>query len=470
MRYISTRGQAPALDFEGVLLAGLAADGGLYVPESWPQFSAAEWRAMRGLSYAEVAFRVIRPFVGGCIPDADLQRMIGEAYATFGHSAVVPLRQTGPNDWLLELFHGPTLAFKDVALQLLGRLFDWALQRAGRRATIVGATSGDTGSAAIEGCRGRANLDIFIMFPQGRVSEVQRRQMTTVADANVHAIALAGTFDDAQAMVKALFNDAPFRDRVGLTAVNSINWARVMAQIVYYVTAALSLGGPDRAPAFCVPTGNFGDIFAGYAAARMGLPVAKLIVATNRNDILARFFSGGAYRKDGVTATISPSMDIQIASNFERLLFDMHGRDGGEVRRLMAELDTAGGFSVSPNALAETQHLFAAGRADEAATRAMLKTAFMQGNGIAIDPHTAVGMAVAASQRAGRAVAADIPLVTLATAAPAKFPDAVQAATGQHPALPPRLADLFDRPERQTPLVNDYKTVRDFIDQHRVTA
>ncbi|WP_370156858.1 threonine synthase [Ferrovibrio sp.] len=470
MRYISTRGQAPALDFEGVLLAGLAADGGLYVPESWPQFSAAEWRAMRGLSYAEVAFRVIRPFVGGCIPDADLQRMIGEAYATFGHSAVVPLRQTGPNDWLLELFHGPTLAFKDVALQLLGRLFDWALQRAGRRATIVGATSGDTGSAAIEGCRGRANLDIFIMFPQGRVSEVQRRQMTTVADANVHAIALAGTFDDAQAMVKALFNDAPFRDRVGLTAVNSINWARVMAQIVYYVTAALSLGGPDRAPAFCVPTGNFGDIFAGYAAARMGLPVAKLIVATNRNDILARFFSGGAYRKDGVTATISPSMDIQIASNFERLLFDMHGRDGGEVRRLMAELDTAGGFSVSPNALAETQHLFAAGRADEAATRAMLKTAFMQGNGIAIDPHTAVGMAVAASQRAGRAVAADIPLVTLATAAPAKFPDAVQAATGQHPALPPRLADLFDRPERQTPLANDYKTVRDFIDQHRVTA
>lgn len=470
MRYVSTRGQAPVLDFEGVLLAGLAVDGGLYVPESWPQFSAADWRAMQGLSYAEIAFRVIRPFVGGCIPDADLQRMIGEAYATFGHRAVVPLRQTGDNDWVLELFHGPTLAFKDVALQLLGRLFDWALARSGKRATIVGATSGDTGSAAIEGCRGRANLDIFIMFPQGRVSDVQRRQMTTVADANVHAIALDGTFDDAQAMVKALFNDAAFRERAGLTAVNSINWARVMAQIVYYVTASLSLGGPDRPPAFCVPTGNFGDIFAGYAAAKMGLPVTKLIVATNRNDILARFFAGGEYRKDGVAPTISPSMDIQVASNFERLLFDMHGRDGAQVRGLMAELDTAGGFTVSPNALAETKHLFAAGRADEAATKAMLKTAFVQGNGIAVDPHTAVGLAVAAQQRDSRAVPAEIPLVTLATAAPAKFPDAVQAATGQHPALPPRLADLFDRPERQTKLPNDYSVVRDFIENQRVTA
>jgi threonine synthase len=470
MRYVSTRGQAPALDFEGVLLAGLAADGGLYVPETWPQFGVGEWRAMRGLSYAEIAFRVIRPFVGGCIPDAELQRMIVEAYGTFGHRAVVPLRQTGDNDWVLELFHGPTLAFKDIALQLLGRLFDWALARSGKRATIVGATSGDTGSAAIEGCRGRANLDIFIMFPQGRVSDVQRRQMTTVADANVHAIALDGTFDDAQAMVKALFNDAAFRDRAGLTAVNSINWARVMAQIVYYVTASLSLGGPDRAAAFCVPTGNFGDIFAGYAAARMGLPVSKLIVATNRNDILARFFAGGEYRKDGVAPTISPSMDIQVASNFERLLFDMHGRDGAQIRGLMAELDTAGGFTVSANALAETKHLFAAGRADEAETKAMLKTAFAQGNGIAVDPHTAVGLAVAMQQRDSRAVSADVPLVTLATADPAKFPDAVEAATGRRPALPPRMADLFDRPERQTRLPNDYAAVKDFIEQHRVTA
>jgi len=470
MRYVSTRGQAPALDFEGVLLAGLAVDGGLYVPESWPQFGVAEWRAMRGLTYADVAFRVIRPFVGGCIPDADLQRMISEAYAAFGHRAVVPLRQIDANDWLLELFHGPTLAFKDVALQLLGRLFDWALARSGRRATVVGATSGDTGSAAIEGCRGRANLDIFIMFPQGRVSEVQRRQMTTVSDANVHAIALDGTFDDAQAMVKSLFNDAAFRETAGLTAVNSINWARVMAQIVYYVTASLSLGGPDRAPAFCVPTGNFGDIFAGYAAARMGLPVSKLIVATNRNDILARFFANGEYRKDGVVPTISPSMDIQVASNFERLLFDMHGRDGAQIRRLMGELDGAGGFSVSPNALAETKRLFVAGHADEAATKAMLKTAFIQGNGIAVDPHTAVGLVVAATQRADRAVAQDIPLITLATADPAKFPDAVQAATGLHPALPPRMADLFDRPERQIMLPNDYAAVRDFIDRRRVTA
>jgi threonine synthase len=468
MRYVSTRGQAPALDFEGVLLAGLATDGGLYVPESWPQFSASDWRAMRGLSYAEIAFRVIKPFIGGSIPDADLRRMIAEAYGTFGHKAVVPLRQSGDNDWVLELFHGPTLAFKDVALQLLGRLFDWALAGSGKRATIVGATSGDTGSAAIEGCRGRANLDIFILFPHGRVSDVQRRQMTTVTDANVHAIALEGTFDDAQSMVKALFNDAPFRDSVGLTAVNSINWARVMAQIVYYVTAALSLGGPERAPAFCVPSGNFGDIFAGYCAAKMGLPISKLIVATNRNDILTRFFASGDYRKSGVEPTISPSMDIQVASNFERLLFDMHGRDGAQIRKLMSELDQSGGFTVSPNALAETKQLFAAGRADEAATKAMLKSAFEAGNGLLVDPHTAVGLVVAAEQRRSGALPAETPLITLATADAAKFPDAVKAATGRHPALPPRMADLFDRPERQTVLKNDFATVRNFIETHRV--
>lgn len=470
MRYVSTRGQAPELDFEGVLLAGLATDGGLYVPAEWPQFSAADWRAMRGLPYAEVAFRVIRPFVGGCIPDADLKRMIDEAYGTFGHKAVVPLRQIDANDWLLELFHGPTLAFKDVALQLLGRLFDWALSRSGKRATIVGATSGDTGSAAIEGCRGRANLDIFILFPHGRVSDVQRRQMTTVPDANVHAIALEGTFDDAQAMVKALFNDAGFRASAGLTAVNSINWARVMAQIVYYVTASLSLGGPDRAPAFCVPSGNFGDIFAGYCAAKMGLPIAKLIVATNRNDILARFFESGEYRKGGVNPTISPSMDIQVASNFERLLFDMHGRDAAQVRKLMGDLDGAGGFTVSANALAETKQLFAAGRADEAATKAMLKTAFAAGNGQLVDPHTAVGLVVAAEQRTKAALPADMPLVTLATADAAKFPAAVEEATGRHPALPPRLADLFQRAERQTVLPNDVAGVRAFIESRRVKA
>jgi len=470
MRYVSTRGQAPALDFEGVLLAGLAGDGGLYVPESWPQFSVADFRAMRGLPYAEIAFRIIKPFVGGSIPDAELKRMITEAYATFGHKAVVPLRQSGDNDWVLELFHGPTLAFKDVALQLLGRLFDWALARSGKRATIVGATSGDTGSAAIEGCRGRANLDIFIMFPHGRVSDVQRRQMTTVADKNVHAIALEGTFDDAQSMVKALFADVPFRDSVGLTAVNSINWARVMAQIVYYVTASLSLGGPDRAPAFCVPSGNFGDIFAGYCAARMGLPISKLVIATNRNDILTRFIASGEYRKSGVEPTISPSMDIQVASNFERLLFDMHGRDGAQIRQLMSDLDKTGGFTVSPNALADTKQLFAAGKADEAATRLMLKTAFEAGNGLLVDPHTAVGLVVAAAQRQAGALPVETPLVTLSTADAAKFPDAVKAATGQHPALPPRMADLFERPERQTVLANDYAKVRDFIEARRVKA
>ncbi len=463
MRYVSTRGQAPVLDFEGVLLAGLASDGGLYLPESWPQFSAAEWRAMRGLSYNELAFRIMQPFLGGLIPDADFRRMINEAYGTFGHKAVTPLSQLDANDWLLELYHGPTIAFKDVALQLLGRLFDWALARSGKKATILGATSGDTGSAAIEGCRGRNALEIFILFPHGRVSDVQRRQMTTVADANVHAIALEGTFDDAQAMVKTLFGDAAFRDRAGLTAVNSINWARVMAQIVYYAAAALALGAPDRPVSFCVPTGNFGDIFAGYCAQRMGLPIHKLIVATNRNDILTRFFETGDYRKSGVAPTISPSMDIQVASNFERLLFDLHGRDGAVLRDMMAALDGSGGFSVSSNALAETRQLFAAGRSDEAATKAAITLGFKQ-TGRLIDPHTAVGLHVAAEARAKGVVPADIPLVTLATADAAKFPDAVKAATGQHPPLPARMADLFERPERMTILPNDANAVRRFID------
>jgi len=462
MRYVSTRGQAPVVDFEGALLAGLATDGGLYLPETWPQFTQAEWRALRGASYAELAFQVMRPFVGGVIPDAEFRRMIDDAYGTFGHAAVVPLRQLDAGDWLLELFHGPTLAFKDVALQLLGRLFDWALARSGRRATILGATSGDTGSAAIEGSRGRGSVEIFILFPHGRVSDVQRRQMTTVVDANVHAIALEGTFDDAQAMVKALFSEPAFRAEANLTAVNSINWARVMAQIVYYAAASLALGGPDRPVAFSVPTGNFGDVFAGYCAARMGLPVSRLIVATNRNDILARFFATGSYRKGGVSPTISPSMDIQVASNFERLLFDLHGRDGAQVRALMTELDRDGGFSVSANALAETAKLFAAGRADEAETQAAMRRAFEAGAEL-VDPHTAVGLHVAAEARRSGTVPRDVPLVTLATAAPAKFPAAVVAATGQHPALPARLADLLERPERMTVLPNDIGAVRAFI-------
>lgn len=469
MRYVSTRGLAPAVDFEGALLAGLAPDGGLYVPETWPVIPLQDWRALQGASYADLAFRIMQPFLAGAIPEKDFRRMIAEAYATFDHAAVTPLRQIGANDWLLELFHGPTLAFKDVALQLLGRLFDWALQRGGRRATILGATSGDTGSAAIEGSRGRQAVDIFILFPHGRVSEVQRRQMTTVPDANVHAIALEGTFDDAQAMVKACFNDAAFRDETGLTAVNSINWARVMAQIVYYAAASLALGGPDRRVAFSVPTGNFGDIFAGYCAARMGLPVARLIVATNRNDILTRFFETGQYRKGAVAPTISPSMDIQVASNFERLLFDMHGRDGGEIRRMMAALDRDGGFSVSANALAETRGLFAAGRADEAETSAALQWGSRAGSAL-IDPHTAVGLHVASAMRRSGNVDPATPLVTLATAAPAKFPDAVKAAAGQTPELPPRLADLFDRTERFTVLPNDVKTVQAFVRSRRSNA
>lgn len=456
MEYISTRGEAPVLNFEEVVLTGLARDGGLYVPKTWPQLSKAEIRALAGKSYAEVAAEILQPFLGDCISPEDFREMTEKAYGAFSHKAVVPLSQLKENDFLMELYHGPTLAFKDVALQLLGLLYDHLLQRRGKKVTIVGATSGDTGSAAIEACRGRDAVDIFILHPAGRVSDVQRKQMTTVLDSNVHNIAVEGDFDDCQAMVKAMFNDHDFRDQLGVSAVNSINWARVMAQIVYYFTTAVSLGGPDRKVSFSVPSGNFGDVYAGYCASKMGLPIDQLIVATNRNDILSRFFNSGEYIKEGVDPTISPSMDIQVSSNFERFLFDLYGRDAVSVRSMMSDLEEKGGFSVNMAQLNEAT--FSAGRSDEEETLNQISKTLAESDKL-VDPHTAVGLKVAEKCRKDPTV----PMVTLSTAHPAKFPAAVEKATSIHPALPERMADLFDREEKLVQLPNDLGTIQTYI-------
>ena len=455
MRYVSTRGQAPELSFEEAMLTGLARDGGLYVPAEIPQMSQGDIAALAGVSYEEAAFRIMRPFIGDTFTDAEFQDIIARAYASFGHDARAPLKQLGDNHFLLELFHGPTLAFKDFAMQLIGQLFQAALTRRGDRVTIVGATSGDTGSAAMEAFRGLDNVDVFILFPHGRVSEVQRRQMTTVSEANAHALAITGTFDDAQARVKDMFNDFAFRDDVRLAGVNSINWARVLAQVVYYFTSAVSLGAPHRPVSFTVPTGNFGDIFAGYIARSMGLPIEKLVVATNQNDILHRALSTGEYRMDGVKPSISPSMDIQVSSNFERALFNAYNRDGGAVRQLMDELK-AGGFSISQGALEVLRESFASGRASEEETSAMITRA-LPDMGELLCPHSAIGVHVA-EQHLGTT-----PMITLATAHPAKFPDAVEAASGIRPDLPPRMGDLFDRAERVTRVENDLHQIEALI-------
>jgi len=457
MRYVSTRGAAPVLGFDEAMLTGLARDGGLYVPETVPHLTADEIAALAGQSYEDVAFRVMRPFVGGAFTDAELQGAILRAYAGFDHAARAPLSQIGSNHFLLELYHGPTLAFKDFAMQVIGQLFQIALARGGRRITIVGATSGDTGSAAIEAFRGLANVDVVILYPHGRVSDVQRRQMTTPAEANVHALAIDGTFDDAQARLKDMFNDFAFRDEVGLAGVHSINWARIVAQIVYYVTAAVSLGAPRREVAFTVPTGNFGDIFAGYGAVRMGLPVTRLVIATNVNDILARTLATGRYELRGVTATTSPSMDIQVSSNFERLLFEAYGGDAARIRRLMADLADKGAFAIDAGPLSGIRGVFAAGTADEAATAAAMRETF-RATGFLADPHTAVGLAVAEKHRSG-----PTPMVTLSTAHPAKFPRAVVAATGVEPSLPEGYAGLLSRDEHFTVLANDRRAVEDFV-------
>jgi len=456
VRYISTRGDAPSLSFEEVVLTGLARDGGLYVPETWPQMSEEDIRALAGKSYAEVAAEVLQPFLGDAISPAEFRAMTEKAYSSFSHEAVVPLTQLGPNEFLMELYHGPTLAFKDVALQLLGLLYDHLLGKKKKRVTIVGATSGDTGSAAIDACRGRDAVDIFILHPAGRVSDVQRRQMTTVLDSNVHNIGIDGDFDDCQALVKGMFNDLVYRDELNVSAVNSINWARVMAQITYYFTTAVSLGAPDRPISFSVPSGNFGDIYAGYCAYKMGLPIEQLIVATNKNDILSRFFNTGEYRKEGVDQTVSPSMDIQVSSNFERFLFDLYGRDADVVKAMMTQLDTEGGFSANMSQL--NQNLFSAGKCNEEETFATIKEMLAASNKL-VDPHTAVGLKVGGDCRANGTT----PLVTLSTAHPAKFPAAVERATGIHPELPVHLSDLFEREERLALLPNDLATVQSYI-------
>ncbi|MFC0283871.1 threonine synthase [Camelimonas abortus] len=462
MLHVSTRGEAPAIGFTDALLAGLARDGGLYVPQAWPQIPAADIAAMAGQSYAAVARRVIGALTDGEIPDGILGAMIDDAYAVFRHAAVCPLVQIADNIFVLELFHGPTLAFKDVAMQLLGRLMNHALRQRGQRAVIVGATSGDTGSAAIEAFRGLDQVDVFILYPHGRVSEVQRRQMTGVDAPNVHAIAIEGTFDDCQAIVKALFNDHRFRDEMALSGVNSINWARIAAQTVYYFTSAVALGAPHRPVAFSVPTGNFGDILAGDIARRMGLTVANLAIATNANDILARTLATGRYEKRGVTPTSSPSMDIEVSSNFERLLFEACGRDAARVRALMASLAQSGSFSLEPEPLAAIRAGFTAHAVDEAATRDEIARVWRE-TGYVIDPHTAVAVRGARAEVAARPAT---PVIALSTAHPAKFPDAVEKATGVRPALPPHLADLFGRRERFTVMASDQAAVADFIRAH----
>lgn len=440
MRYISTRGQAPILDFEGAVLAGLASDGGLYLPEAWPRFSEAEIAAMAGLSYVEVAVRVCRPFTGTSLDEAALRDIFTRAYGRFAHAAIVPLKQLDHRHHLLELFHGPTLAFKDVALQALGLVFERFLARSGKHVTVIGATSGDTGSAAIDALAGRSGVEVYMLHPHGRVSEVQRRQMTTVLDANIHNIAIEGNFDDAQALVKAMFNDAAFAGRFPLAAVNSINWARLLFQVVYYFTSALSLGAPHRTISYAVPTGNFGDVFAGYVAAQMGLPIARLVVATNENDILHRALSVGDYSAGTVAPTDAPSMDIQVSSNFERLLFDLSGRDAAALAAAMAEFEATKKLAL-PQAWLAKAGLFTSARVEAAEMTEAMRWALAH-TGELLDPHTAIGLA-AARRDDGTG-----PMVTLATAHAAKFPAAVLAATGIEPALPARLADLMSRPER----------------------
>jgi threonine synthase len=470
VRYISTRhgsqGNPAPLGFEDIMLAGLARDGGLYLPAEWPKFSTAEIAALRGLSYTELAFRIMRPFVDGAFDEATFRRLIAEAYASFETPEVAPLKPLGDSGLhLLELFHGPTLAFKDVALQLLGRMLDQTLTARSQHATIVGATSGDTGSAAIEAVRDRKTIDIFMLFPKGRVSEVQRRQMTTVSAPNVHNIAVQGTFDDCQDLAKACFNDLAFRDRHALTAVNSINFARVMAQIVYYFWAALKLGAPERPVAFTVPSGNFGNVYAGYAAKQMGLPISHFVVGTNSNDILARFFESGIMTTTEVVPTFSPSMDIQISSNFERLLFDLYDRNGVTLADAMTAFRSTGTLRVGANALSGVRQLFDAGRVDEPGTLAAIADCRRR-FGETIDPHTAVGYVVAQQHRRDPAV----PMVVLATAHPAKFPDAVEKATGVRPSLPARLGNLMDRAERVDGLRNDIGELKAMIDERRAMA
>ncbi len=456
MKYISTRGQAPELTFEEAMLTGLARDGGLYVPSEWPTLSREQIAGFAGKPYADVAFEVMKPFVGDTFTDAEFREIIGKAYSSFAHDAVCPVKQLDSNHFLLELFHGPTLAFKDVAMQLIGQMFEVALKRSGKRVTIVGATSGDTGSAAIEAFRGLDAVDVFIMYPHGRVSEVQRRQMTTPVEDNVHALAVDGDFDTCQALLKDMFNDFEFRDGVKLAGVNSINWARVLAQVVYYFTSAVAIGAPERKVSFSVPTGNFGDVFAGYVAKRMGLPIERLVIATNQNDILHRTLQTGDHTKTGVEPSISPSMDIQVSSNYERLVFDLYDREGSAVAQLFEQLKDVGSFKLSQGALSRMADEFDSGRVSEDETSAAIAD-FHKRTGEVLCPHSAIGAKI------GDEMVGDVAMITLATAHPAKFPAAVEAACGVNPPLPPHMADLFERDERVTRVAGDLAAVEAVI-------
>jgi threonine synthase len=459
MKYVSTRGLAPPLGFRDVLMTGLAADGGLYVPAEWPTVSRDRIVALSGMPYAEAALQIIRPFIGGEIGDDRLRALCHAAYAGFRAPDVAPLRSLGAELYVLELFHGPTLAFKDVAMQLLAQLMDDVLAERGERITIVGATSGDTGAAAIEAFRGHERVDVFILFPQGRISPIQQKQMTTTGAPNVHPIGIEGTFDDCQAILKGLFADRSFRDGVALSGVNSINWARVLGQVVYYFTAAVALGAPGRRVSFTVPTGNFGNAYAGYVAKRMGLPIEKLVVATNVNDILARTFATGRYEPRRVIATSSPSMDIQVSSNFERLLFDAYRREPAAIRGLMNQLSQTGSFEIAPDALAAIRAEFVAGSADEARTLTAMKSTYAS-TGFLPDPHTAVGLAVAR-----QFAEPGVPMVSLATAHPAKFPETIRAIEADIPAPAGFRAHLHQE-ERYPVLANDRRVVADYIAAH----
>ncbi len=460
IKYISTRGKAPILGFEDVVLAGLASDGGLYVPDSIPQFSAQDLKALSTLSYTDLAYKVMQPFIGDAIVEKDLHAIIVDSYKNFRDPKIAPLKKLGDNEYLLELFHGPTLAFKDFALQFLGRVLEYFLERNHQELTVIGATSGDTGSAAIEGCRGRKHMKIFILHPHNKVSAVQRRQMTTVEDSNVFNLAVDGTFDDCQDIVKSLFADKKFREKQKLTAVNSINWCRILAQVVYYFYASFQLGSA-KPVSFCVPTGNFGDIYAGYIAQKMGLPVEKLIIATNSNDILARCLKTGTYAMEGVSPTLSPSMDIQISSNFERLLFDLYDRDGSAIDKIMNDFRKEKKFTLSEKALTKLRTQFAAGRADDTETKTTIAAVYKECSEL-LDPHTAVGLSVAREFHKDKNIA----MVTLATAHPAKFPDAVTAATGVHPYLPAHLSDLMTREEKMGIIANDATQIKSYIEKH----
>ncbi len=457
MKYISTRGQAPELGFCDAVMAGLAEDGGLYLPKTWPQLEKQQIAGFANKSYAHTAFEVISPFVDGEIENTVLREMIEQAYASFPHPSVAPIIELEPGHFILELFHGPTLAFKDVAMQLLARIVDHILAQRGQKATIVGATSGDTGSAAIEAFRNRPNIDIFILHPHGRVSDVQRRQMTTILDKNVHNIALEGSFDDCQKLVKDMFLNVEFRKSISLTGVNSINWGRIVAQIVYYFTSAVAVGAPHRPVDFTVPTGNFGDIFAGYAAKQMGLNINKLVIATNSNDILHRALTTGVYQTSSVKPTQSPSMDIQISSNFERLLFEAGNKNSDEIRAKMNSLSQSGTFSIDEQSLAQISKNFAVGSSPETKTALTIKSSYEK-SGYLLDPHSAVGVYVARQQ-----MDANFPMITLATAHPAKFPDAVQAASSVFPSLPPMLSDIHDRSEKCELLANDPQIIQEYI-------